>query len=46
MWGAFIAVLNASAKNDEEEAIAVQTANDTFNHFAAVFAEADQPVNG
>lgn len=46
MWGTFIAVLNASAKNDDEETIAVQTANDTFNHFAAVFAEAEQPVNG
>lgn len=45
MWGAFITVLNACAGNDEQEAIAVQTANDTFNHFAAVFVEAEQPVN-
>ncbi|XHR97078.1 hypothetical protein ACFJIV_10760 [Mucilaginibacter sp. UC70_90] len=46
MWGTFISVLNAIAANDEEEAIAVHTANDTFNHFAAVFAETEQPING
>jgi heme oxygenase len=45
MWGAFINVLNASAVEDEQEAIAVKTANETFEHFAAVFAEAEQPVN-
>ncbi|WPV01778.1 biliverdin-producing heme oxygenase [Mucilaginibacter sp. cycad4] len=39
MWGAFISILNASAANDEEETTAAHTANDTFNHFAAVFAE-------
>lgn len=46
MWGAFIGVLNASAVNENQEAIAVKTANETFKHFAAVFAETEQPVNG
>ncbi|SEO83603.1 heme oxygenase [Mucilaginibacter gossypiicola] len=46
MWATFIGVLNGYAANDEQEAIAVKTANETFEHFAAVFAEAELPVNG
>jgi heme oxygenase len=44
MWGAFTTVLIACVGTDEES-IAVQTANDTFNNFSAVFAEAEQAVN-
>ena len=39
MWGKFVAVMNEQAKNEEEEAIAVQSANDTFSNFGKVFGE-------
>nr|WP_121272263.1 biliverdin-producing heme oxygenase [Pedobacter schmidteae] len=39
MWGKFIAVLNAQAKNETEEAQAIATANGTFSQFGEVFGE-------
>lgn len=39
MWGKFIAVLNAQAKNETEEVQAIATANDTFSQFGEVFGE-------
>ena len=39
MWGGFLAVLNAAARNNEEENVAIETANATFTHFSEVFAE-------
>jgi heme oxygenase len=37
MWGKFISVLNAQAATATEEAAAITTANETFNHFGYVF---------
>jgi heme oxygenase len=37
MWGKFVAVLNASANNEAEEELAIQSANDTFSNFGEVF---------
>lgn len=37
MWGKFIAVINAQAKTEEDEAIAIKSANDTFSNFEDVF---------
>ncbi|WP_443938658.1 biliverdin-producing heme oxygenase [Pedobacter sp. MW01-1-1] len=37
MWGRFVEVLNASAKNEAEEQLAVDAANAAFTHFSDVF---------
>lgn len=39
MWGTFVGVMNGQAANESDEAVAIQTANDTFSHFSSVFAE-------
>jgi heme oxygenase len=39
MWGAFVGVLNSQSRSEEDEAQAIQTANDTFMHFSYVFAD-------
>ncbi|EDM36824.1 Heme oxygenase [Pedobacter sp. BAL39] len=36
-WGTFVGVMNAQAGTETEEAIAIQSANDTFSHFSEVF---------
>lgn len=36
-WGAFLQVLNGIAKNEEEEAQVVNSANETFSRFGEVF---------
>jgi heme oxygenase len=37
MWGTFVGVMNQAAASTEEEAIAIQTANETFSRFGDVF---------
>lgn len=37
MWGTFVSIMNAQATTEAEEAIAIQSANDTFSHFSEVF---------
>jgi len=39
MWGKFVAVMNEQAKTEEDEAIAVKSADDTFSNFGKVFGE-------
>lgn len=40
MWGKFVAVMNAAANTAEDEAIAIDTANETFQRFGHVFENA------
>jgi len=37
MWGKFIAVMNEQAKTSEEQAVAIETADQTFLKFSEVF---------
>ena len=37
MWGKFVGVMNAEAKSEEEEDLAVLAANETFERFSEVF---------
>lgn len=37
MWGTFVGVMNAQATNEAEEAVAIETANETFSRFSDVF---------
>jgi heme oxygenase (biliverdin-IX-beta and delta-forming) len=37
MWGKFITALNAQAITADDEAVAITTADETFNHFGYVF---------
>ena len=39
MWGKFVAVMNEKAVNEDDEALAIQAADDTFNQFSDVFGE-------
>lgn len=39
MWGTFIEVLNGQSNNENDEAQAIFTANETFTHFSEVFSE-------
>lgn len=40
MWGKFVAAMNAQAQTAGEEAIAIETANETFRRFGDVFESA------
>ena len=37
MWGKFVAVMNAQANTEAEEAFAISAANETFSRFSEVF---------
>lgn len=37
MWGTFITILNQQSLQEEDEASAIYTANETFKHFSEVF---------
>ncbi|BAV05955.1 heme oxygenase [Filimonas lacunae] len=39
MWGVFTGVMNAQAKTEEEESVAIEAAKETFLKFSDVFAE-------
>jgi len=41
MWGKFVGVMNAEAKSEEEEDIAVLAANETFERFSEVFGSVE-----
>jgi heme oxygenase len=41
MWGKFVAVMNAEAANEAEEASAIDTANQTFSRFSEVFGSVE-----
>ncbi|TDQ09784.1 biliverdin-producing heme oxygenase [Pedobacter metabolipauper] len=41
MWGKFVAVMNNEAKTEDDETIAVLSANDTFQQFSDVFGEVE-----
>ena len=38
-WGVFVGIMNAQASDDNEEAIAINAANETFSRFAGVFED-------
>ncbi|MEJ2884528.1 biliverdin-producing heme oxygenase [Pedobacter sp. GR22-6] len=42
MWGKFVAVMNATAQNEADEAIAIAAANETFSRFGDVFTSTEQ----
>lgn len=42
MWGAFIEVLNSQSKKQNDETVAIITANKTFDHFSEVFGEVNE----
>lgn len=44
MWGKFVAVMNAEAQNEADEAIAIAAANETFARFGDVFGTVDSPA--
>jgi heme oxygenase len=40
-WGTFVAILDKQADNEEEEAVMIKTANETFTHFAEMFEQVE-----
>jgi heme oxygenase len=40
-WGAFVSILNQQANNEQDEALVIDAANATFNHFGEVFQKVE-----